>query len=102
MQSSPRSLKSPRVKTYLWIALGSALGGVARHWLTSVVAARMSGLFPWGTFIVNLSGSFLIGLIAAWPENQLPVAARPFLMIGVLGGFTTFSAFSLQTASLFN
>lgn len=89
------------MKTYLWIALGSALGGMARHWLTIVVTERLAAAFPWGTFLVNASGSLLIGIIAALPEAQVPGLARSFLMVGVLGGYTTFSAFSLQTAHLF-
>jgi fluoride exporter len=92
------------MKAYLLIGLGSAIGGVARHWLTTFVAVRMAGVFPWGTFFVNVSGSFLIGFIASLPDARFPgpggIAARQFLTIGVMGGFTTFSAFSLQTVTL--
>jgi len=90
--------------TYLWIALGSALGGVARFWCSGVAARAFGETFPWGTLIVNVAGSFLIGILAALsaPEGRLflPPGARVFLMIGVLGGFTTFSSFSVQTLAL--
>mgnify|MGYP001398537841 CR=1 FL=1 len=89
------------MKLYLWIALGSALGGVARHAAGTFAAARYPGLFPWGTLAVNLLGSFAIGVAAAWPEGRIDATTRMFLTAGVLGGFTTFSAFSLQTAQLF-
>jgi CrcB protein len=89
---------------YLWIALGSALGGVGRYWLSGVVAARWGEAFPLGTLAVNVSGSFAIGVLAAWmePEGRFWIgpAARQFLMLGVLGGYTTFSSFSLQTMNL--
>ena len=90
--------------TYLLIAIGSALGGMARHWCGLAVAARMGTAFPLGTVLINILGSFLIGLVAAltqadgrWGSAQL---TRDFLMVGVLGGYTTFSAFSLQTLNL--
>jgi CrcB protein len=89
---------------YLWIALGSALGGMARYWCSGFVAARFGETFPWGTVLVNVLGSFLIGLVAALtaPDGRLLVGAhaRQFVMLGVLGGFTTFSSFSLQTLNL--
>lgn len=88
------------MKTYLWIAIGSALGGMARHWIGGMIATRTDGLFPWGTFLVNLTGSLLIGAIAAIPDSTLPGTGRAFLIVGVLGGYTTFSAFSLQTVML--
>jgi CrcB protein len=74
---------------------------MGRLWLTALVTTRFPSHIPWGTLAVNALGSLLIGLIAAVPDDRLPEMARPFLMVGVLGGFTTFSAFSLQTASLF-
>jgi fluoride exporter len=89
---------------YLLIALGGALGSVARHGLSATVETRLNGLFPWGTFIVNVSGCVLIGLFAALPaaggRPMPPTEARAFLMIGLCGGYTTFSAFSLQTLNL--
>jgi CrcB protein len=88
------------VKVYLLIALGSGLGGVARHWLTTLLAARITSAFPWGTFLVNVIGSAIIGLVLALPDSRLSPATRQFLTVGILGGFTTFSAFSAQTLSL--
>lgn len=82
------------------IALGSALGGVARYGLSGWVATRAGETFPWGTLVVNIVGCTIIGLFAGWHDSArlpLSVEARGFLMIGVLGGFTTFSSFSLQT-----
>ncbi len=88
----------------LWIALGSALGGIARHVLSTSVAERFGESFPWGTLVVNVLGSLLIGFLAGLsdPSSRLlvPPAARQFLIIGVMGGFTTFSSFSLQTLNL--
>src|SRR5450631_4004826 len=86
---------------YLWIMLGSALGGAARYWFSGVVANRFGETFPWGTILVNVSGSFVIGFFATLtgPDGRLLVGttARQFVMIGLCGGYTTFSSFSLQT-----
>ena len=87
------------MKVYLLIALGSGLGGMMRYWLSNLVPSR-SG-FPWGTFLVNVLGSALIGWIASLPEDRISFSSRIFLTVGVMGGFTTFSAFSLQTVALF-
>ena len=87
-----------------WVAVGAALGGVARYGLSGLIARGFGETFPWGTLIVNVVGSFLIGVIAVvtGPDGRLLVgtAARQFMMVGVLGGFTTFSSFSLQTLTL--
>jgi len=92
------------VKLYLLIALGSGLGGVARHAATVAVSARLGGDFPWGTFFVNVLGSFMIGVVAGLPSVRLEgeggLLLRQFMTVGVLGGFTTFSAFSGQTLAL--
>lgn len=90
---------------YFWVALGGALGSVARFWLSGVVARNVGETFPWGTLIVNVSGSFVIGLSATLtgPEGRLlipPWFRHQFFMLGVCGGYTTFSSFSLQTLSL--
>ena len=89
---------------YLWVGLGSALGGMGRFWLSGLIAQRFGEAFPSGTLVVNVSGSFLIGLLAALSDTEghifIPASARQFLMIGILGGYTTFSSFSLQTLSL--
>ena len=81
----------------LWVALGSALGGVARYWAT-IAGNRLFGPeFPWSTIAINVTGSLIIGIVAARTPSD---ATRLFVMVGVCGGFTTFSAFSLQTLSL--
>jgi CrcB protein len=90
--------------TVLWVALGSALGGAARFWCSDWIARLVGETFPWGTLSVNVVGSLLIGLF--WtltvPDGRLLMAsdARQFVMVGLFGGFTTFSTFSLQTLSL--
>lgn len=89
---------------YLIVFVGAGVGGAVRHGV-NVWAARAFGFaFPFGTLIVNVLGSFLIGLLAglfACRAGLVPQHARLFLTTGVLGGFTTFSAFSLDTALLF-
>jgi len=91
---------------YLWIALGGALGTVGRYWFSGFVARLFGETFPWGTLLVNVSGSFIIGLFAALtgPDGRVFVGStgRQFVMIGICGGYTTFSSFSLQTLSLMN
>ncbi len=88
----------------VWVALGAALGGVGRYWCSGAIARAFGESFPWGTLVVNVTGSLAIGLIASvtGPDGRLLVgaAARQFMMAGVLGGFTTFSSFSLQTLAL--
>jgi CrcB protein len=92
------------VATYLWIAIGSALGGLARYGLSSAIANWIGAGFPWGTLAVNVSGSFVIGFFATLtgPDGRLlvPSDARQFVLIGLCGGYTTFSSFSLQTLTL--
>jgi fluoride exporter len=89
---------------YFWIAVGSALGGIARFWGSGVIARAFGETFPWGTLIVNVSGCLLIGIIAALtgPDGRIFVSSttRLALMAGFCGGYTTFSSFSLQTLSL--
>jgi fluoride exporter len=91
---------------YLWVALGGALGSVGRFWLSGLVANRFGETFPWGTLVVNVTGSFVIGVIGALavPEGRMDSQSRAFatqlLMVGVCGGYTTFSSFSLQTLNL--
>ena len=89
---------------YLCIALGSALGGTARFALSGLVAHHLGETFPWGTLIINIAGSFVIGFFATLtsPDGRFLVGAstRHFVMTGVLGGFTTYSSFSLQTLNL--
>ncbi len=91
--------------TYLWIAVGSAIGGVTRFWLTGVAARHLPVSFPWGTLIVNVTGSFAIGFFASITTSHegrdiVPLSFKQFFMVGICGGYTTFSAFSLQTLTL--
>jgi CrcB protein len=87
------------------VVLGGGIGAGLRHGV-NVAAARWIGVeFPWGTLTVNVVGSFLIGALAAWfafrGDNYTTQSLRLFLTTGILGGFTTFSAFSLDFALLF-
>ncbi|HXZ02996.1 MAG TPA: fluoride efflux transporter CrcB [Stellaceae bacterium] len=90
--------------TYLVIAIGSALGGLARYGCGVLAAALGGTVFPWGTLLVNLIGSFVIGGFATLtaPDGRLYVSplGRQFVMVGLCGGYTTFSAFSLETLEL--
>lgn len=89
---------------YVWIALGSAFGGVARYLLSGLVANHFGETFPWGTILINITGSFVIGFFATLtgPDGRVFVSTeiRQFVMIGICGGYTTFSSFSLQTLNL--
>lgn len=90
--------------SYFWIFLGGGLGSLARFASSGYVALHFGETFPWGTLVVNVTGSLLIGFFATLtePEGRWLVVptARQFVMIGIIGGFTTFSSFSLQTLSL--
>ena len=92
--------------SYVWVALGGAVGTTARYWLSGVVARSVGDTFPWGTLVINVTGSFVIGFFGALtgPDGRLFVGstARQFVMIGMCGGYTTFSSFSLQTLNLMN
>jgi fluoride exporter len=85
------------MSTYLMVALGGALGSVARFGISNLIAQRYTGAFPLGTAIVNVTGSFAIGYLASAMTTE---SARAFWMIGICGGYTTFSAFSLQNLQL--
>ena len=92
--------------SYFWIAVGSALGGMARYFCSGLAARLFGETFPWGTLIVNVIGSFIIGFFATLtgPNGRVFVGsvARQFVMIGFCGGYTTFSSLSLQTLNLAN
>ncbi len=89
---------------YLLIALGGAFGSVARYWLSEVTDARFGTAFPWGTLAANITGCIVIGFFAVLGSQNGRFLgspeARSFLLVGVCGGYTTFSAFSLQTVEL--
>jgi CrcB protein len=93
------------MQAYLIVFLGAGCGGCLRHFVNLLAARTLGTGFPWGTFLINISGSLTMGLIAGyfafrdgefWSQH-----ARLFLLTGVLGGYTTFSAFSLDAALLF-
>jgi CrcB protein len=92
------------ILTYAWVALGGALGSMARFWMANAVAELTGPAFPWGTLAINVIGSFVIGLFYALTgpggRFDVPSDARIFVMVGICGGFTTFSSFSLQTLML--
>lgn len=90
--------------TYILVAIGSALGGTFRFWLSALISNQFGQTLPWGTLVVNVTGSFIIGLFATLtgPDGRVfvPGEWRQFFMIGICGGYTTFSSFSLQTLTL--
>jgi fluoride exporter len=89
---------------FFWVALGGALGTVGRFALSYVVSSHFGETFPWGTLIINVTGSFAIGFFGTLTDSDgaLLVSSefRNFFMIGICGGYTTFSSFSLQTLRL--
>jgi CrcB protein len=89
--------------SYLLVFVGGGLGATLRH-LINVTCARCMGIgFPWGTFIINITGSTVMGLIAGYLafKGEASQPWRLFLMTGILGGYTTFSAYSLDAALLY-
>jgi len=91
---------------YLWVAIGGALGSMARYGLGGLVSDKFGQAFPWGTLVINVTGSFVIGFLGALTAPggkmtpQSRVLATQLLITGVCGGYTTFSSFSLQTLNL--
>jgi CrcB protein len=91
------------IRIYALVALGGAIGSMGRFWLAGAVARLTGAQFPWGTILINILGSCLIGWLAGLAVTgrmPLPDQTRAFTMAGICGGFTTFSSFSLQTAEL--
>lgn len=88
--------------SFLIVALGSALGGVLRYWLSNVVYNFLPATFPFGTMLVNFAGSFIIGatIFGLSDRSLISQDLRLFLTVGFCGGFTTFSTFSLETVNL--
>ena len=88
------------------VILGSALGGIARYFVSGFVARRVGETFPWGTLIINVSGALVIGIFGALAEDNTSLLAIPdawlFAVTGFLGCYTTVSSFSLQTLNLMN
>ncbi|MCC8943034.1 fluoride efflux transporter CrcB [Bradyrhizobium sp. Arg68] len=89
--------------SYLLVFFGGGLGATLRHLINLTCARCIGTAFPWGTFIINITGSTVMGLIAGYLafKGQAAQPWRLFLMTGILGGYTTFSAFSLDTALLY-
>jgi CrcB protein len=87
--------------TLAWVALGGALGALARYGLSGLVYDRLGESFPWGTLVVNVAGCLLLGVTVRWLQvSAPPPPLRPFLTIGLLGAFTTFSTFGYETIAL--
>ncbi|MBS9477558.1 fluoride efflux transporter CrcB [Ancylobacter radicis] len=92
--------------SYGFVALGGAAGSVLRFGLNRWLSLLLGETLPWGTILINVVGSFAIGLFAAYFESNtrsaIPLEVRQFVLVGLCGGFTTFSSFSLQTLVLLN
>ena len=84
------------------VMAGGALGAAGRFWMSGLLARQLGNGFPWGTLAVNLLGSFLAGYLIVWLEGRGPSAVywRAFLMIGIMGGLTTFSALMVESLLL--
>ena len=91
------------MNSYLLVFVGGGLGASLRHAVNMISARGLGTAFPWGTFIINISGSLVMGLIAGYLafKGEASQPWRLFLMTGILGGYTTFSAFSLDAALLY-
>ena len=90
------------MRTFWAVAFGAALGGVARYYLSSAIQHRLGATFPWGTLVINVSGSLLLGVLMRYALATPSVSAelRAFLTTGFCGGYTTFSTYSYETATL--
>ncbi len=89
--------------TYLWIALGAVVGASARYFLSGCVAKTFSSTFPYGTLIINLTGSMLLGFFLIWTDERVLVDPRWRLLvaIGFCGSYTTFSSYAFETMAYF-
>jgi CrcB protein len=90
------------VRTFWAVAIGAALGGVSRYYLASAIQQRVGPTFPWGTLVINVSGSLLLGVLMRYALATPTVSSevRAFLTTGFCGGYTTFSTYSYETATL--
>jgi fluoride exporter len=96
------NLDEVRVRTFWAIAIGAAIGGVSRYYLASAIQQRVGATFPWGTLLINVTGSLLLGFIIryALASPAVSVEMRALLTTGFCGGYTTFSTYSYETATL--
>jgi CrcB protein len=87
----------------LWVSLGAIVGANLRYYISRMAAALLSPTLPWGTLIINVTGSFILGFFLVWSSERVLVDAkwRPLVAVGFCGGFTTFSSYSFETFSLF-
>lgn len=84
------------------VGLGGAIGSLARFWFNLAVVSVVGPRYPWGTLLINILGAFVIGWFSSLTAERLPVSPelRAFVLVGLCGGFTTFSSYSLQTLDL--
>ena len=87
---------------YLWIALGAVIGASARYFLSGYVARHLSAVFPYGTLLINLTGSFVLGFFLIYSTERVLVDPRwrLFVAVGVCGSYTTFSSFAFESFAL--
>jgi CrcB protein len=92
------------VQSSLWVGLGGFLGANARYWLGVWITARWGTSFPWATFVINISGSFILGLLLALVLERTGMPRAPVIRlvvaVGFIGAYTTFSTFELETFTL--
>jgi len=84
---------------YLWIGIGGSIGAIARYWLGTLITGRLGSRFPYGTFAINISGCFIIGLMITVLDERtsLPMSLRFLLPIGFVGAYTTFSTYEMDS-----
>lgn len=90
------------MNTVISIAFGGSLGALSRYYFSKIISSYLGGMFPWGTLIINLSGSLLIGFFYnIFDKTIVSAELRTFISIGFIGAFTTFSTFAIENVNLF-